>query len=169
VSGHLRYPELIGQILKRCGFDGIKVEDIEIEEEKAVEINLIDVEGEGWKVDGDVKALNQTAIASLLDGEPVEMGSGSQEEIEVTRAMAAVRVRDGDSDNEDGGILMVDNESDGELAEIPCVPEEDTEENRRELDRRESGKFVVPVVEEQKFLGSFPKNKKTTAASMGLY
>ncbi|KAE9372163.1 DUF726-domain-containing protein, partial [Stipitochalara longipes BDJ] len=31
VSGHLRYPDLIGKILKRAGFEGIGVEDMDIE------------------------------------------------------------------------------------------------------------------------------------------
>jgi hypothetical protein len=167
VSGHLRYPELIGKILKRSGFEGIKVEDTDIEEEKVAEINLIDFEEESWKVDGDVKALNQTAIAELT-GESVERGGGSraEAEIEVTRAMAVVTVRDNGSDSDDGGILMVDNDSDGELTEIPGEPIVDSEEGR-EMERRESGKIMI--MEEPKTLGSFPKTKRTTAADMGLY
>jgi hypothetical protein len=43
VSGHLRYPSLIGKTLKRTGFPGIKVDDAEIEEEQVAEIGLIDV------------------------------------------------------------------------------------------------------------------------------
>jgi hypothetical protein len=167
VSGHLRYPELIGKILKRCGFDGIKVEDTDIEEEKLSEIQLVDVEEEGWKVDADVKPLSQSAIASLIDAEPVEMGSGQRDgATEITQTIATVNVRDNDSESDDGGILMVDNDSDGELTEIPSVPEGDIGA-RQETDSRDSDK--VPVREEQKSLGSFPKMKKVTASSMGLY
>jgi hypothetical protein len=171
VSGHLRYPELIGKILKRCGFEGINVTDEDIEEDKITEIALIDVEEEGWKVDADVKGLNQAAVASLIDFDnepgPVEMGpSRREEEIEVTKTMAVVTVRDEDSDSDAGGIQMVDNDSDGELTEIHCIPEEDPED-WREMERRESSK--VAVMEEQKFLGSFPKTRKATAKDMGLY
>lgn len=160
VSGHLRYPELIGKILKRCGFEGIKVENEDIEEEKVPEIELVDLEEEGWKVNGDVKALNQRTIASLIpnEHEPVELDSGRIEDagVEVTRTMATVTVRDEESESDAGGIQMLDNDSDGELTEIPNIPEEDTEDWRN-MERRESDK--VMVMEEQKFLGPFPKTK----------
>jgi len=170
VSGHLRYPELIGKILKRCGFEGIKVEDTDIEEEKATEIQLIDVEEEGWKVNGDMKALStdQQVTTSLMDDQPVEMGSGVRgQEVEVTRTMAAMTTRDVDNESDDGGgIVMLDNESDGELTELPNEPMEDAEDGHK-TDQREIDKFVV--FEEQKSLGSFPRGKKVTAADMGLY
>ena len=52
VSGHLRYPDLIGKILKRAGFQGIAVGDMEIEGDLG-DIQLVDVEAEGLKVDAD--------------------------------------------------------------------------------------------------------------------
>jgi hypothetical protein len=43
VSGHLRYPDLIGKILKRAGFNGILVEDTEIERD-VTEIQLLNTD-----------------------------------------------------------------------------------------------------------------------------
>jgi len=161
VSGHLRYPDLIGKILGRCGFEGIKVEDMVIEEERAEEIQLIDVEEDGSKVFGDPRVLGSNPIPSLMD-EPVEMGEGKPTPdlsvASVTTTVSAVTVRD-DSDSEDGGIVMLDNDSDGELTELSGEPEPDDYNDSRK----------VPVMEEQKFLGSFPKAKKVTASEMGLY
>jgi hypothetical protein len=154
VSGHLRYPELIGKILKRCGFEGIKVEDPEIEEERLVDIQLIDVEEEGKKVPDDVMASNQSTIPSLIDGDPVELGSGRrEEEMEVTRSVAVTTIADPDSDNDHEGIVMIDNASGEELSDIPAVAEEDID-----LDRVDSSKVIM--MEDQKFLGSFPKTTR---------
>jgi hypothetical protein len=174
VSGHLRYPELIGKILKRVGFEGIKVEDTDIEEEGQTEIQLIDVEQEGWKMDPDVKSETQQKNATgdlinLMDDEPVEIGPSvremdPREAIEATGSMAAITLRDDDSVSDDGGIQMVDNDSDGELNEVPCLPEPD---NDNYEDHRDSGKTLV--LEDHKFLGSFPRGKKDTASEMGLY
>lgn len=162
VSGHLRYPLLIGKILKRCGFEGIKVDDADIEAENVTEIQLVDVEDEGLRVDGDIKAVNQTTVASTMNSEPVEIGPGrNEEEIQVTRAMASVTVREEESDN--GGIQMVDNDSDGELTEIPSIPEKDVE-SQYGVNDPVSGKVVI--LEEQKFLGSFPKTTKATPSDM---
>ena len=231
VSGHLRYPELIGKILKRCGFVGIKVEDTVIEEETASEIQLVDVEEDNYKVSGNKESLSQTL---LMDAHPVEIGPGRGErdvirkpvwaseksksdevistrderdirrkplmasdkytsndpllnegmagmslrdepavrrkpvmdskksEEETTQRMAALTMRDEDSDEDHGGIIMMDNDSDGELTEVPSVPVED--------DPRQSRKAVFM---EPKSLGSFPKakepRKKVTASDMGLY
>ncbi|RDL38498.1 DUF726-domain-containing protein [Venustampulla echinocandica] len=43
VSGHLRYPELVGKILKRVGIEHVLVEDADIEDD-ATEIKLVDDE-----------------------------------------------------------------------------------------------------------------------------
>ncbi|TVY88895.1 putative membrane protein, partial [Lachnellula willkommii] len=62
VSGHLRYPELVGKILKRVGVEGVLVEDATIEidvAQEGSEIKLVDEEdlidfGDGHEV-GNVK------------------------------------------------------------------------------------------------------------------
>lgn len=126
VSGHLRYPELIGKILKRCGFEGIKVSNTEIEEEGVPQIQLIDVEEDGSKIYGDVKALNNATL--------VEMGSGSPEQAlsvdAVTTAVAAVEMRDEDAEHSEDevGIIMKDNDADGGLRHLSGDPEPDEPE-----------------------------------------
>jgi hypothetical protein len=71
VSGHLRYPDLIGKILKRAGFEGIAVEDMDIEVDVG-EIQLVDVETEGMKVDADaVQLRSQVDVLRVVGGEPV--------------------------------------------------------------------------------------------------
>ena len=85
VGGHLQYPELVGKILKRCGFERINVLDNDIDGAKAAEIPLIDVEDEGWKVNGDIEALNQTALASHLDAEPNWWRYVPVEELRISR------------------------------------------------------------------------------------
>ncbi|EKD19061.1 uncharacterized protein L3040_006550 [Drepanopeziza brunnea f. sp. 'multigermtubi'] len=72
VSGHLRYPELIGKILKKSGFEGILVEDTVIEGDVA-EIQLLDVEMGVLNVqDGDQKGEGgyETDLLCLMDSEP---------------------------------------------------------------------------------------------------
>jgi hypothetical protein len=71
VSGHLRYPDLIGKILKRAGFEGIAVEDMDIEGDLG-EIQLLDVETEGVKVNADaVQLRSQVDVLKVVGGEPV--------------------------------------------------------------------------------------------------
>ena len=223
VSGHLRYPDLVGKILKKAGFAGIKVEDADIEEEQIGEIGLVDVE-----VDEDAKVVGGEEMGDLIDFgvEPVEMDAGmvghqstvveppptyqaahlgnqpqrptpsasrSMPEVqrshvaEVTRSMSEVHVRGEDSESDDGEIIMVDNDDDGELMQLPSepIPEDDEElkyvasepmpdddesiggSSLRMAGRREGRNLMV---EDQKFLGSFPKDKKkVTASEMGLY
>jgi hypothetical protein len=64
VSGHLRYPDLIGKILKRLGFDGIKVEDANIEEEAQTEIQLLELDS---GMDGIVEPLSSSGIEDLMN------------------------------------------------------------------------------------------------------
>lgn len=162
VSGHLRYPELIGKILKRSGFEGIKVEDTNIEEEAVVDIQLIDFEEEGKKVAVDVHAINQPVIPSLNEGGPVEIGPGRrEEELEVTKSLAGISMTDADSDSDHGGIVMIDNDSDDALSEVMTVPVED-DAGPLEPNRETSGKIMV--MEEQKFLGSFLKKRQGDGA-----
>lgn len=204
VSGHLRYPNLIGKILKRCGFAGIKVEDAEIEEEQVGGIGLVDIE-----VDADAVVMSGEGIESLidLDDGPVEMDAGGVgrqpivgqpptyerahmgdrttmrqettitrqpsvpqrgEVSEITSIMSQVHVRDQDGESDDGGIQMVDNDDDGDLMQLPSEPIPDDEEVHAGPSRT-IGR--VEIVESQKFLGSFPKDKgkKVTASELGLY
>ena len=221
VSGHLRYPELIGKILKKCGFGGIQGEDADGDIEGDVaEIQLIDVETEGMKVDADAMRLSEAGLLEMINNEPTmpvaregdvevenltwgmadvriedestPVGRGGDRDVEnLTRGMGAVNVRDDDDDFDNGGIQMVDNDSDdGELREIPGIPEHYPENGElreipglpepypeEEVDRRESGKISTAAVDEQKFLGSFPRDRpspgpasrRVTASDMGLY
>jgi hypothetical protein len=223
VSGHLRYPDLIGKILKRLGFEGIMVEDTHIEEETQAEIQLLELDagmdadahplsGPGiaslmdqgptdqkaravssarnpsWRGNGPVDRstttlsntrsdllpavpvdetaaiLSRTGIASLMD-DPLEMdASTAPAPASIPSRRAATAARDADSESDDGGIQMVDNDSDGELVELPHLPEPEPDEPHH---HRESTRIIVR--EEQKVLGSFPKGKKVTASEMDLY
>jgi len=59
VSGHLRYPELIGKILKKTGFADVRVDNIDIKADDGV-IQLLDTEGENEeKEDADVKDMRK--------------------------------------------------------------------------------------------------------------
>ncbi|KAH8593349.1 hypothetical protein B0O99DRAFT_688925 [Bisporella sp. PMI_857] len=197
VSGHLRYPELIGKILKRCGFEGIKVEDMNIETEKETEIQLIDFERDEYKVNGDMNALDQTRTTSqpsLMDSQPAELSllptqpkslrSASAPAVpavlksrkaSITKDIGSINLRDDDSDS-DGGIVMEDNDSDsngGELAELPGEPIED--DSKPYYDPRDFEKAAF--MDGHKSLGRSksarkeeePHTAKTTASSMGLY
>jgi len=89
VSGHLRYPDLIGKILKRAGFEGIAVEDTDIEIDVG-EIQLVDVETEGMKVDADaVQLRSQVDVLRVVDGEPVvanpKVGHSGKDKANLTR------------------------------------------------------------------------------------
>lgn len=208
-SGHLRYPDLIGKILKREGFPGIKVEDADIEVEKMGEIGLVDVE-----VDADARVMTREGMENLIDFDdgPVEMDAGDiarqpimgepptyeqahvgdrtavrqqtltkrhstlperTEVEEVASTILQLRVRDEDGESDDGGIIMVDNSDDGELMHLPSepIPDEDEEVYRAQASVAGSSAGRGESVEDQKFLGSFPKDKgkKVTASEMGLY
>ena len=95
----------------------------------------------------------------------MEIGPSRGEE-DITRSIAATAVREEDSNSDARGFQMVDNDSDGKLAEIPSEPEDEAEE-WREIERRESSK--VTIMEEQKSSGSIPQTKKAIAIDMGLY
>lgn len=245
VSGHLRYPDLIGKILKRVGFDGIEVEDAHIEEETQTEIQLLEldagVDGSAQQlsdsgiedlmnprpdrttrtasaprisnlynkdplspnpasssapalattlapadpIDETAAMLSRTGIASLMD-DPIEMDAAlpphshplssptlspgptvfpssnpnpSPKPTSSASPPAQRTYDDDDSDSDAGGIQMVDNDSDGELAELEHLPEPEPDEAFRRSTPRD----------EQKVLGSFAKVKKVSAADMGLY
>jgi hypothetical protein len=104
------------------------------------------------------------------------------EVVEVTRAISTVRVRDENSESDDGGIQMVDNDDDGDLMHVPSEPIPDDDEGLMHVaaepladDEKVQGSSSRTtarreVVEDQKFFGSFPKGKKkVTASEMGLY
>lgn len=71
VSGHLRYPGLIGKILKRAGFEGILVEDTEIEGD-VPEIQLLDGDTKGnlHDHDGDLLEMMDEASTKPSTGIP---------------------------------------------------------------------------------------------------
>ena len=79
VSGHLRYPDLIGKILKRAGFQGIAVGDMDIEGDLG-DIQLVDVEAEGLKVDADVvQSGSQADVLRPVVSPAMSPISGSEE------------------------------------------------------------------------------------------
>lgn len=45
VSGHLRYPELVGEILRRCGFVGVRAAAADIEQDDVIRVKEHDAEG----------------------------------------------------------------------------------------------------------------------------
>ena len=65
VSGHLRYPNLIGKILRRVGGQDIKGEEGDIEKER--EISLVDGEEEGLKVNGDGHFVREVEGEDLME------------------------------------------------------------------------------------------------------
>ncbi|KAL2066400.1 hypothetical protein VTL71DRAFT_2471 [Oculimacula yallundae] len=70
VSGHLRYPDLIGKILKKSGFEGILVEDIEIDRDDVAEIKLLDAENEKKKSIQSSGGGYEDDLISLMDSQP---------------------------------------------------------------------------------------------------
>ena len=81
--------------------------------------------------------------------------------------MSQVHIRDDESESDDGGIQMVDNDNDDEMIQIESIPTPDDNEAH---EAQSSTAERVEIVEDQKFLGSFPKGKKkVTASKMGLY
>jgi hypothetical protein len=60
VSGHLRYPDLIGKILKRAGFEGVLVENTEIEEDR-IEIQSLETSKGMGNHENDLIELEATA------------------------------------------------------------------------------------------------------------
>ncbi|CZR53986.1 uncharacterized protein PAC_03869 [Phialocephala subalpina] len=88
VSGHLRYPELLGKILKRTGVEHVLVEDTEIENDNT-EIRLLDVEDPTTTRPKDTKSSHQMDLLGLMD-EPVGLSEleGNNGMNELTRSMA---------------------------------------------------------------------------------
>lgn len=83
VSGHLRYPGLIGKILKRTGIEHVLIDDTEIENDDT-EIQLLDVEDTDTKIPKDIKSSHQMDLLGLMD-EGDDMN-------ELTRSMAGMDV-----------------------------------------------------------------------------
>ena len=209
VSGHLRYPELVGKILKRCGVEGVKVEDADIETDVSVsQQSLIDADIDGYQGDIDAKGLSDAGIMELLDRENMMVGSSTaaslstghlnpllpesvkydasttsniiptrsafpyqapQPSKDITRGVSNLNLeqqRD-DSDSDDGGIQMIDNDSDGELQMLSGDPIPDDEP----IPGPSQGKKQMQSITEPKSLGSFPKDRaaRTKASDIGLY
>ncbi|KAE8449264.1 hypothetical protein EG329_008431 [Mollisiaceae sp. DMI_Dod_QoI] len=241
VSGHLRYPDLIGKIIKRTGIEYVLVEGTEIEED-STEIQLLDVENPNTTTRKDTKNSHQMDLLDLMDppvgvselegddglngltrsmavmdmstqapnsvpgptlqimpgftmsSQPLrpersqrsmsdpstsighamppalQSRSTDSDILNITQSLGNIHVSDPpsysrgpgpnqdpglqhDSDSDDDGIQMIDNDSDGDLTYVPSVPIPDPWES----EPRDTGK--VPVLEEQKFLGSFPRNR----------
>jgi hypothetical protein len=213
VSGHLRYPELLGKILKRCGVEGVLVDDSEIE--KDVNEELIDVDIDGFKSDVDAKHLSNTTDLELLDFEPSAAGPSSErynapniseqsrehqdhrlpprspsismpEGSTRTQNLPAYpihasssnrEIRRDDSDSEDGGIQMIDNDFEDELQVLTGDP---IEEDRHLGSVQQNTGRDTFTSQEPKSLGSFPRQgggsgggsgsgSRIRASDMGLY
>lgn len=68
VSGHLRYPDLVGKILKRCGVQDVTVEDGYIEKDVVeTQESLIDFGSDGPQMDSQPKGLSKSGIMDLMD------------------------------------------------------------------------------------------------------
>lgn len=78
VSGHLRYPELVGRILKRVGVEHVNVEDETIEMDAEIKVvdneDLIDFGDDSGM---DSKPSNSRGF-SMMDDEPVWPGSSTE-------------------------------------------------------------------------------------------
>lgn len=83
VSGHLRYPELVGEILRRCGFVGVRAAAADIEQDDVIRVKEHDAEGKpldpdapsasgGEKADDDeaAKEIRGLAMSSPEDTQP---------------------------------------------------------------------------------------------------
>lgn len=239
VSGHLRYPGLLGRIVLRTGIEHVLVDDSVIENDNT-EIQLLDAEDPDAMALKDRKTSHQSDLLNLMDA-PVGISEleGDHSMDELTKGMAVMgmssqtsttarqpmhtfsmnptplrpdgtqrsmsdpstqlshafppalqsrstdsdilgitqslnnvhvsgppsysrnpeptikaNTRQDDSDSDDGGIQMIDNDSDGDLAHVPSEPMPDDD---WEPETRDNGK--VPVFEEQKSLGHFPRNR----------
>ncbi|KAK0122155.1 hypothetical protein ONS95_010416 [Cadophora gregata] len=250
VSGHLRYPNLIGKILKKGGFEGILVEDMVIERDDVAEIQLLDEEHERKKGAQELSGGYDDDLISLMDAQPpiaeleggsMSMGQGfdprsrkdldtervhkgwdngmdeltfglagmdmnrpelkmaltqpplqpqpqrpqpkekppqyievdrEREVMDITQGVSGVNFsgptqdRTYDSDDSDGGIQMIDNDSDsdgGDLMEVPGVPIPDDEVYGRE-EPRDNGKAAM-VWDEPKSRGTFPQERNDGSGS----
>ncbi|KAL5618434.1 hypothetical protein FOVSG1_000656 [Fusarium oxysporum f. sp. vasinfectum] len=97
VSGHLRYPDLIGEILNKCGFVGIKTtseiekDDVILMKDRHAEGELIDFEGttvEGKEssqspnqeqIEKDLHGLNISPPALVSPSQPPDQGMSPQQ------------------------------------------------------------------------------------------
>jgi len=153
--GHLRYPDLIGQILRRCGVHGVTVHEEEIENDLPDEGGKQDTHGQRSRSGGlesedlidfgeeDISTSTVPAPQEQIINTPIPSPAAVQSrslaqhqsqnvsfldrDETVSSQMANLRVRDQqrDSDSEDDGIVMVDNDGDGELQMLSGEPEPD--------------------------------------------
>lgn len=87
VSGHLRYPELIGKILKRTGIEHVLVDNTEIENDNT-EIQLLDAENPDTKRETEARTSHQADLLDLMDA-PIGV-SELDGMNEITRSMAGM-------------------------------------------------------------------------------
>jgi len=255
VSGHLRYPELVGKILKRVGVEGVLVEDASIEidvAQEGSEIKLVDEEdlidfgdseeqkdtgrsfsmvdhthdpllnpapptrpsaSTSYLAGSSLNIMDQESqrpgkpatrspaspsympggILNMMDHDPLlnpaptssrpppsNTRSAPASIPQLTSTLSQTHISpprpsqqpskstsqipqthnniEGYSSDEDGGIQMIDNDSDGELQEVDCEPIPDDFEPpmSRSSDVRGSGKLTFEGLE-QKSLGGFPR------------
>lgn len=124
VSGHLRYPDLIGQILVRIGFSGIEVEDASIERDIIVDetgkIHLVDGEldtgmGELRMIDNDM----QEEIVEAGQAKPEEDGKAKKNYVEPKSMANDSRLRQS----------QIETPGHGELHLVEAKPEPEPEED----------------------------------------
>ncbi|TAQ85311.1 hypothetical protein B7494_g6375 [Chlorociboria aeruginascens] len=81
VSGHLRYPALMGKILKRVGWLDVKGEGEIIEVDKEENLDLLGGEVGDLKIDGDARGLSDSGIQELMGEEITFDGAGGRRTI----------------------------------------------------------------------------------------
>jgi hypothetical protein len=184
VSGHLRYPDLIGQILKKCGLHGVTVEEEEIEndfaDKRGMEGNstqsskpsatdshdLIDFGYDDDNVTTTSPALESPHVSRTrtssagpsISTQSRQSNNNSLLDLdsETSNHMTSLSVRDQhvESDSDEGGIQMFDNDADGELQMLSGEPEHDDDDTgQSSYSNTLSHADQRP---EPKSLGSFP-------------
>lgn len=173
VSGHLRYPELIGKILKRVGFGDVGVEDgrIECEVADAGEILLIDVDDEPRIAE----------LGARTDVPKVKVG-GQQVKDRDEEQQHHEGEEEEDS-GDDSPLQLVDNDPEEDyqplqIVEAEAEPGEETtaiteveRETLRVEDPRDEQKAAFVVRDEQESMVSIHEElpKRVRASDLGLF
>ncbi|RDW83109.1 hypothetical protein BP5796_04600 [Coleophoma crateriformis] len=172
VSGHLRYPGLIGQILMRAGYDDVRVQDGMIEKEDVGnEILLFDAETE----------IAKNEMANLSESHPHETDEEAQ-------AMEIHLIPEDPISDDDAPLQMIDNdpeedaslplrmveaepEPDHHIAELSAAVETNLEMKNTERTAEGSARPPMVVWEEQKSLASIDKlpQKRARASEFELF
>lgn len=109
VSGHLRYPDLIGGILRECGFAGVKVEE-EIEKDDVIVLKDEYAAGHAVDVDGELvvpdKSSSDAGDVTTAQSLPVDEGGQADEDVPPPMPRRPVKVASGDANDVDEAIAQ---------------------------------------------------------------